>query len=487
MTPQLFVIIDDRAVPPPALQSVIGDVYFGDLLRRRRRYVDELIAVSIAADDTIVLRTADDIEPLLRRIESSRGHTLWMRLPTMIGALDVSGFDDLVGKMRYTLDPVMLSTSFEDDAPMVLHAEDAYAVIAAEDDRKRWNEIQRIEKNAINTAHDISFVDLREAEGLRKFLSGATEPRGFNSLTVQQNIVVKSSNDVVKMRAEHDYFNLASPTLQRFLLPTFDFDETDGRASYKMEHLRVPDAALQFVLGTFSQSDLTQLLNQFFAFVDARDVDLAGTAVVVDHGRNQIVTKMHDRLTMFHATAEGRRLDDLLKAGAVPNGLAGLEERAAELIEKALAAHKSNYLAFSHGDPCLSNILFDRRIGLVRLIDPRGASKREDAMLHPLYDVAKFSHSLCGGYDYVNNGLFSVEIDDALQFEMRPHRGGVPAWVQDEFRARLAQEGWDYAEVRAVEASLFLSMLPLHRDHPRKLLGFALIANNIIQELEALE
>ena len=394
--------------------------------------------------------------------------------------------DALIAKMRYTLDPVLLSSVFDDDALMVLYAKDAYAVVNAADGRARRSEILRIEKVAVTTAHDINFVDLREAEGLRKFLSGATEPRGFNRLTVQQDVFVKSSTDVAKMRAEHDYFALAPSSLQRFLLPTFDYREANGRASYKMEHIRVPDAALQFVLGTLSHSDITQLLNHFFTFVATREADPIGQSAVADIGRTQILTKMRERLAELKGTPEGKQLDDLLSAGAVAEGLAGLETRATALIEQNLAHHQSDHLAFSHGDPCFSNILFDRRIGLMRLIDPRGALRRQDAMLHPLYDIAKFSHSLCGGYDFVNNGLFSVEIDDALQWEMRPHRGGVPAWVQDLFRTRLAQEGWDYAEVRAVEASLFLSMLPLHRDHPRKLLGFALIANGIIQELEAL-
>ena len=52
------------------------------------------------------------------------------------------------------------------------------------------------------------------------------------------------------------------------------------------------------------------------------------------------------------------------------------------------------------------------------------------------------------------------------------------------FRQRLAGAGYDLGAVRAVELSLFLSMLPLHADHPDKLLGFALIAGHILDELE---
>ena len=38
--------------------------------------------------------------------------------------------------------------------------------------------------------------------------------------------------------------------------------------------------------------------------------------------------------------------------------------------------------------------------------------------------------------------------------------------------------------VRVYEASLFLSMLPLHIDNPHKVFGFILNVNNILKELE---
>ena len=175
----------------------------------------------------------------------------------------------------------------------------------------------------------------------------------------------------------------------------------------------------------------------------------------------------------------------MLVAGGVAGGVIGLAERAVPLIEAALARHPSDFLAFSHGDPCLSNILFDGRIGLFRLIDPRGASARADAMMHPLYDLAKFSHSVLGGYDFVNNDLFGIEVGPDLGLELQFHRGGPPRnWVQAAFRDRVAREGWDMRDIRAVEASLFLSMLPLHLDHERKPLGFCLIVRRILKELE---
>ncbi|MEL6209825.1 MAG: capsular biosynthesis protein, partial [Pseudomonadota bacterium] len=62
--------------------------------------------------------------------------------------------------------------------------------------------------------------------------------------------------------------------------------------------------------------------------------------------------------------------------------------------------------------------------------------------------------------------------------------GGPPPWAEAAFRARLAARGEGIAQVRGVEVSLFLSMLPLHADQPRKLAGFALVAAAILEELE---
>ena len=484
MRPELYVVIDDRERPPPELEGLIGYIHFGDLLRRRQRYVDELTAAAAGADDVIVLRSSEDADRLVRRIEAVRGDTLWLRLPVISAPLDMGQLDQLIRKMRYALEPILLAPVQEDDAPMVLFPRDAIDLITAQPGKDRRSHILRLADEATQVDHNVDFVDLRQPDALRVFLSGATEPRKFNNLSAEAGVFVKSSQDIAKMKAEHDYFDLAPAHMQRFLLPTFDYVESDDVASYSMEHLRVPDAALQFVLGTFSETHFGQLLDQFFAFINARDPEVIGREAVRDKGREQILTKMQTRLKTFLDTAEGAHVDQMLTSGGVTGGLADLESRAAPLIEAALADHTGDHLAFSHGDPCLSNILFDHRIGLIRLIDPRGATVREDALLHPLYDVAKFSHTVCGGYDFVNNTLFSIEVDADLKLELQRHRGGAPDWVKDVFKTRLAAEGWDYRQVRAVEASLFLSMLPLHLDHPRKLLSFALIAKEIIEELE---
>ena len=58
------------------------------------------------------------------------------------------------------------------------------------------------------------------------------------------------------------------------------------------------------------------------------------------------------------------------------------------------------------------------------------------------------------------------------------------SWYKKLFRQKVEQYGYDYWTVRLYEASLFLSMLPLHIDNPHKVFGFILNADNILQEIK---
>ena len=52
------------------------------------------------------------------------------------------------------------------------------------------------------------------------------------------------------------------------------------------------------------------------------------------------------------------------------------------------------------------------------------------------------------------------------------------------FKENLAEAGLDLKLIRLYEASLFLSMLPLHMDRPKKVFGFVMNALAILDSLE---
>ena len=65
------------------------------------------------------------------------------------------------------------------------------------------------------------------------------------------------------------------------------------------------------------------------------------------------------------------------------------------------------------------------------------------------------------------------------------HRPLTDFWrVGKGYARKLEENGFDYLTVRIYEASLFLSMLPLHIDNPHKVFGFILNVKNILEEIK---
>ena len=61
------------------------------------------------------------------------------------------------------------------------------------------------------------------------------------------------------------------------------------------------------------------------------------------------------------------------------DGLKGMVAAYRALLDRAWSKGHEDRIALQHGDPCFSNVLFDKRTGLLKLIDPRGASERRTA------------------------------------------------------------------------------------------------------------
>ena len=146
--------------------------------------------------------------------------------------------------------------------------------------------------------------------------------------------------------------------------------------------------------------------------------------------------------------------------------------------------HKfNNYESvIGHGDVFFANMLYSKEVNLLRLIDPKGALEENDLWTNPYYDIAKLSHSVCGNYDFFNVAAYDIELNKNMKFKLHIHFDNTK--YKEIFKQYLKENGYDYVLVRLYEASLFLSMLPLHIDNPHKVFGFLLNAINILKEIE---
>jgi hypothetical protein len=117
-----------------------------------------------------------------------------------------------------------------------------------------------------------------------------------------------------------------------------------------------------------------------------------------------------------------------------------------------------------HGDLCLANILYDNRSGNIKVLDPRGSFG--DYTIHgdQCYDLAKLSHSFNGRYEMVISNYFTQSSRDN-RIDYTIFWNTYNQNVTDMFNKILVKNFPNQIKaVHFIEALLFLSMVPLHKD-----------------------
>ena len=112
------------------------------------------------------------------------------------------------------------------------------------------------------------------------------------------------------------------------------------------------------------------------------------------------------------------------------------------------------------------------------MIDPKGD---QHSYLPSIYDIAKLSHSILGGYDYIINQKSTIEFDSNMKARSQIDISNKNISV---FKKFLGNLNVDYRHVRLVEASLFLSMLPLHIEDKRKVFLLAIRGVEILKNVQ---
>jgi hypothetical protein len=130
-----------------------------------------------------------------------------------------------------------------------------------------------------------------------------------------------------------------------------------------------------------------------------------------------------------------------------------------------------------HGDFCLSNILFDSRIDRIKVIDPRGlnAFGEYSSFGDLAYDLAKLTHSILGLYDFIIAGAFDLNFNldsEKAQFNILIFCDDRIKSIQKRFKDSVLVDKLRPLDVMPLTILLFLSMLPLHADNPKRQLAF---------------
>jgi hypothetical protein len=293
-----------------------------------------------------------------------------------------------------------------------------------------------------------------------------TTEREFNHLAPAGRSVVKSGSNHRKIAAEASWFETLPPAL-RVYAPAYLGRGMGATPSYALEYLHHPTLADLFVFGRLERRTWERILADCDEFLSGCLAHAAPPDAPT--GPDLYLDKTMERLEAY-ARATGVDLDApcRLNGVALPS-LTRMAGEAAALVPDEPAQ------TLIHGDFCFSNILYDARADLIRVIDPYGDIR---------YDLGKLHHSAVGWYDLIIAGYFRLHRQGALDFDF-----ALPGDPSREAVAELYLgrnfAGRSVAVAPAISVLLFLSMLPLHSDDARR--QTALLANGLrlFQALEA--
>ncbi len=318
----------------------------------------------------------------------------------------------------------------------------------------------------------------RQAASHRRLL----QTRAFNELEVDATFgtITKRSRHVEKFLDEINYLRTLPKDLAVLFPRVLDYSVEWDNPHLTMEYYGYPSLAEAFVFENIDAGIWQRV------FEHLRDIVQQGFGryrrpLARGSLRQMYVDKTRTRL---HKVNNAEPLASLVRAqGAIEiNGRSVVPLGALwPKIERAVEDLEANAMgAIIHGDLCLSNILYDFRSRIVKLIDPRGSFGGTGIYGDPRYDIAKLYHSVYGLYDFITNDLFKIEVDGTnVKLDLRerpPHRA---------IRTRFEQVFFplfNRREVLLITALLFASMVPLHSDAPRRQLAMYARALQLFDE-----
>lgn len=271
--------------------------------------------------------------------------------------------------------------------------------------------------------------------------------RYFNNVYEYEDTIIKSSTNIEKIKAEYRYYYYLSDSAKRFFVQPFNLKVINGVASYQMEKINVKNLAQIALSNNIKKESFSKILNKISIF---KNENIYKSNKTKKQSEYLVLKKTFDRIKQIENNDSEIKLFKRI-----------------ELAYRHFSKKRDVWnLTLSHGDLCLSNILWIEESSTIKFIDPRGAIKKKDIFMDSYYDIAKISHSINGGYENIIYGSNNNFIYLKKTFD---------EYVND---LKIV-----YELLRVYESSLFLSMIPLHINKPDNIFMFKDVCDTILREV----
>ena len=338
------------------------------------------------------------------------------------------------------------------------------------------------QKRAVSLNTPPCWYDCGHVDTFYKSRLDFTNLRHFNTLNYdsERGLVTKRSIEVKSFRHQVRWYRQVPDSIASFLPRIYESD--DGEDPFlTMELLTIPTLSDLFVnqrlrIGAWN-TVAKKISNVLELFKNLSYESL----IASDLAEDVYINKTRERLELFC-----QQSPTLAEHWVVSDaGIISIEyvlKKLNQFAEKTQIFNTRN-LTPIHGDLCFSNIMYDIRGASVKLIDPRGSFGVPGIYGDSLYDKAKLLHSYCGGYDLILSDNYEVHTSDAGELNLIVAKSDYHLKVQQIFNRVIFPGQSEYFQCQAIQALLFLSMLPLHRDRIDRQRGMLALGLKLFGEI----
>ena len=320
-----------------------------------------------------------------------------------------------------------------------------------------------------------SWFDFGHLSTYYKSKSNFTTERSFNELKISNGIVKKGGINF-KMKSEVLWFKNLPSKLRIYTPKLIDYNLDDEKYNYSIEYKHLSCLNELFVFGSLPLHSWKIIFKSCFEVLS-----LMSFNKIKNHESltSFVCNKTEDRIKDYYPF----NLDEKIKyKGLTPISINEIISSVNQNI-----TDEEQLIEVMHGDFCLSNLLFDFRNQQIQMIDPRGSINGTNHTTNgfPSYDLAKFTHSIIGLYDFIVADRFDIIKDNNEDSEIIFNLPKQTLNIQSEFRLILEEKYVNLKSIMSICIHLFISMIPLHHDSPKRQQGFYLNIFRLYKEIIA--
>jgi hypothetical protein len=292
--------------------------------------------------------------------------------------------------------------------------------------------------------------------------------RSFNAVSVNESgVLIKSSTNYNKLKDESNFITAIPSNLSIFfprIIEGFTYDSANERGSYSMEFYGYPSLAeLQLYWDLKDEvwdrvfADLKKVVTQF-----RKQKYSIGESAYNSFYTGKIEQRVKELRPYLTDEFQYLTTNDFVINGVMCLGYNKLKRR---LFERVMDLYDEQDFGIAHGDFCFNNILYDVSHRLIKLIDPRGSFGENCKGLYGdiKYDLAKLLHSAVGGYDYLVNNLYQLDIQgDEINYKIL-FKDNCQI-IEERAKELVSDLGYSFRDIMLIVGTLFISMPPLHAD-----------------------